>query len=280
MRLLLLMDVGGTMDPYYEPVSRLLTALHEDHGLREFQPYYFHNCVYDHLYTRARMTRADAIPTGDVLRKLDSRWKCVIVGDAAMHPAELLEPYGSIDPRLGAETQGIVWLHRIAEHFERSVWINPEDAPYWEGSHTARIIKRLFPMFHLSVDGLTAGHAGAGRRPQVGLGHGQARLASDRAPSSDYGFHRRTRPERPALLATQRPGAVQPPEPRMRIEDRCVAHRSASISGMAPAAAASEVDVPPDAGLDPVLLEVAMAGDLRRERHRVGERQATVEADR
>ena len=166
VRLLLLMDVGGTMDPYYEPVSRLLTALHEDHGLREFQPYYFHNCIYDHVYAKARMARGDAVPTGDVLRKLDSRWKCVIVGDAAMHPAELLENYGSIDPRLAAQTQGIVWLQRIADHFERSVWINPEDRPYWDGSHTARIIQRLFPMFHLSVDGLTqAMQALVGSRP-------------------------------------------------------------------------------------------------------------------
>ncbi|HSP97422.1 MAG TPA: VWA domain-containing protein [Candidatus Dormibacteraeota bacterium] len=154
VRLLLLMDVGGTMDPYYEPVSRLLTALHEDHGLREFQPYYFHNCIYDHVYTKARMMRADAVPTGDVLRKLDSRWKCVIVGDAAMHPAELMEAYGNIDPRQGAQTEGIVWLRRIAEHFERSVWINPDDKPYWDGSHTGRLIQRIFPMFHLSVDGV------------------------------------------------------------------------------------------------------------------------------
>jgi len=154
VRVVLLLDVGGTMDPYFEPVSRLLTALHEDHGLREFQPYYFHNCVYDHVYTRARLSRADAIPTGDVLRKLDSRWKCVIVGDAAMHPAELFEPFGNIDPRQGATTEGIVWLRRLAEHFERSVWINPDDKPYWDGSHTGRIIQRIFPMFHLSVDGI------------------------------------------------------------------------------------------------------------------------------
>ena len=154
VRLLLLMDVGGTMDPYYEPVSRLLTALHEDHGLREFQPYYFHNCIYDHVYSKARMMRADAVPTGDILRKLDNRWKCVIVGDAAMHPAELMEAYGNIDPRQGAATEGIVWLRRIAEHFDRSVWINPDDKPYWDGSHTGRLIQRIFPMFHLSVDGI------------------------------------------------------------------------------------------------------------------------------
>src|SRR6185369_1466652 len=71
VRLLLLMDVGGTMDPFYEPVSQLLTALHDERGLRAFEPYYFHNCIYDHIYTSALMRRADGIPTGDVLRKLD-----------------------------------------------------------------------------------------------------------------------------------------------------------------------------------------------------------------
>jgi len=155
VRLLLLMDVGGTMDPYYAPVSRLLTALHEYHGLRELEAYYFHNCIYDHVYKSGRLARADAVPTGDILRRLDSRWKVAIVGDAAMHPAELLEPYGSIDPRKEAPTPGIVWLQRIAEHFDRSVWVNPDDRPYWNGSHTGRIIQRLFPMYHLSVDGIT-----------------------------------------------------------------------------------------------------------------------------
>jgi uncharacterized protein with von Willebrand factor type A (vWA) domain len=154
VRLLLLLDVGGTMEPYYEPVSRLLTALHEERGLRAFVPYYFHNCVYDHVYSRARLSGADAVPTADVLRRLDSRWKVVLVGDAAMHPAELLEPHGNIDPRRGSPTPGIVWLQRIARHFERTVWVNPDPAGAWDDTHTARIVRRLFPMFHLSVDGL------------------------------------------------------------------------------------------------------------------------------
>ncbi|MBI4515106.1 MAG: VWA domain-containing protein [Deltaproteobacteria bacterium] len=154
VHLLLLMDVGGTMEPFFEPVSRLLTALHEERGLRQFQPYYFHNCVYDHIYSGARMTRAEAVPTGDVLSRLDNRWKVLFVGDASMHPAELLEPFGNIDPRRTSDTPGIAWLHRIATHFERSVWLNPETPPYWE-AHTVRLIRRLFPMFHLSVDGLT-----------------------------------------------------------------------------------------------------------------------------
>jgi uncharacterized protein with von Willebrand factor type A (vWA) domain len=155
VRLLLLMDVGGTMDPYVDSMSQLLTALHEERGLRAFEPYYFHNCVYDHLYTKARMLTADAVPTADVLRRLDERWKLVVVGDAAMHPAELMEPYGNIDPRRHAQTPGIQWLHRLVDHFRRSVWINPEPPREWDYVQSTRAIRRLFPMFHLSVDGIT-----------------------------------------------------------------------------------------------------------------------------
>ncbi len=167
VRLLLLMDVGGTMDPYYEPVSQLLTALHEERGLRAFEAYYFHNCIYDHVYNKARMFRSDAVPTGDLLRRLDRRWKVVIVGDASMHPAELLEPFGNIDPRRVSPTPGIVWLQRIANHFERSVWLNPEKPAYWEAD-TCRVIRRLFPMFHLSIDGMSeAVRTLVGARPAV-----------------------------------------------------------------------------------------------------------------
>jgi uncharacterized protein len=154
VRLLLLLDVGGTMEPYFEPVSQLLTALHEERGLRAFEPYYFHNCVYDHVYRSARMSRLDAIPTGDLLRRLDERWKVTIVGDAAMHPGELLEPNGAIDPRRTSPTPGIMWLHRIATHFDRAVWLNPEQAEAWDDWQTVGIVRRLFPMFHLSIDGL------------------------------------------------------------------------------------------------------------------------------
>jgi len=154
VRVLLLLDVGGTMDPYHEPVSRLLTALHEEHGLRDFRAYYFHNCIYDHVYESAALARGGSTPTADLLHRLDARWKVVVVGDAAMHPAELLEPFGGIDPRVTTPTPGIVWLRRIAEHFDRSVWLNPDPEAGWDGTYTTRIVGRLFPMFHLSVDGL------------------------------------------------------------------------------------------------------------------------------
>jgi uncharacterized protein with von Willebrand factor type A (vWA) domain len=114
VRLLLFMDVGGTMDPYYEPVSRLLTALHEERGLRDFKAYYFHNCIYEMVGTTADLYRKDAVPTGDILRRLDERWKVLFVGDAAMHPSELMSPRGNINPRFESETRGIDWLWRIA----------------------------------------------------------------------------------------------------------------------------------------------------------------------
>ena len=154
IRLLLLMDVGGTMDPFFEPVSQLLTALHEERGLREFQSYYFHNCVYDEVYNGARMTRDQAVPTADIFRRMDDRWKVMIVGDAGMHPAELFEPNGSIDPWRGSATPGIEWLQRIESHFSRSVWINPEESRFWDNYHTTRTVRKIFPMFHLSIDGM------------------------------------------------------------------------------------------------------------------------------
>lgn len=155
VRLLLMMDVGGTMDPYYDPMSRLLTALHESRGLRELRAHYFHNCIYDRVYNTAALSRGESTPTAELFRTFDSRWKVLIVGDAAMHPAELLEPNGNIDPREETATPGIQWLTRIADHFERAVWLNPDPPTSWDSTSTTKLVKRLFPMFHLSVDGLT-----------------------------------------------------------------------------------------------------------------------------
>ena len=72
-----------------------------------------------------------------------------------MNPAELLQPNGNIDPRRHSKTPGIAWLHRIVEHFDRAVWVNPEPTTEWDFVQTAKIIRRLFPMFPLTVDGIT-----------------------------------------------------------------------------------------------------------------------------
>jgi uncharacterized protein with von Willebrand factor type A (vWA) domain len=154
LRILLLMDAGGTMEPYHEVVSNLLTAVHEERGIRELRAYYFHNTVYDEVFRSASMRKGDAVATAELMRCHDERWKLILVGDAAMHPAELLEPHGNIDPRRTAPTPSVVWLQRLAAHFERSAWLNPDDRKLWQHSYTARLVRRLFPMYHLSVEGV------------------------------------------------------------------------------------------------------------------------------
>jgi len=154
VRLLLLMDVGGSMDPFFQPVSRLLTAMHEERGLRDFRAYYFHNCPYESVYSEPQLYREYAVPTADLLRRFDERWKLLVVGDAAMHPHELMSGYGNIDPRMETETAGIAWLQRLAAHFDRSAWVNPEPEKAWDSTRTNTIIRRVFPMYELTVDGI------------------------------------------------------------------------------------------------------------------------------
>jgi hypothetical protein len=168
VRLLLLMDVGGTMDPYFEPVSRLLSALHEERGLRDFKAFYFHNCVYERVFETAQLMRKQSMTTADLLRTYGERWKLMIVGDAAMHPSELTSSRGNINPRYETETSGLVWLDRLERHFERSVWLNPDDVQQWAMSGTCRTISSLFPMFPLTVDGIEQGvKALVGARPEM-----------------------------------------------------------------------------------------------------------------
>jgi len=156
VRLLLLLDVGGTMDPYYEPVSRLLSALHEERGLRDFKAFHFHNCVYERVFETGQLRRSESMLTADLLRTYGERWKLMVVGDAAMHPSELTSARGNINPRMESNTTGLAWLTRLERHFGRSVWLNPDKPVTWATSSTCRTVSTLFPMFHLSVDGIEA----------------------------------------------------------------------------------------------------------------------------
>ena len=157
VRLLLLLDVGGTMDPYFEPVSRLLTALHEERGLRDFKAFYFHNCVYERVYESARLMRSQSVLVADLLRTYGERWKLLVVGDAAMHPSELTSPRGNINPRAETDTTGLAWLERIDRHFNRSAWLNPDPKTQWAMSSTCRLISSIFPMYPLTVAGIEDG---------------------------------------------------------------------------------------------------------------------------
>lgn len=154
VRVLLLMDVGGSMDPHIEIVSRLFSAAKRASNIRSLKTYYFHNCVYARVYETERFT--DPVRIGDVLHDLGPEWKLVVVGDAAMHPAELLgsgdyEYYAT--GQAGEPTTGHKQLAKLADHFKRSVWLNPDPPSYWRGG-TAEEIGKLFSMFQLTLDGL------------------------------------------------------------------------------------------------------------------------------
>ncbi len=151
VKLLLLADVGGSMNPHSELTSRLFSAAHRANHFKAFEAYYFHNCPYETLYSD--MARRKGKPTAEVLANLDRSWRCFIVGDAAMAPPELTQPGGSIHYYHHNEVAGITWLRRFRETMPRIAWLNP-DKPRWWGGYTTRKIGEIFPMFPLTVDGL------------------------------------------------------------------------------------------------------------------------------
>ena len=154
LRVLLLMDVGGSMDPYAHLVSQLFSAAKRSSNLREVRTYYFHNCLYGRVWPTTLFEEAVRLP--DLFHELDERWRVLVVGDAAMHPAELLGG-GPWDRALAdtayGQVTGVGWFQLLVERYPRTVWLNPDPPKYWE-SGTAEVLRRVVPMHHLSLEGL------------------------------------------------------------------------------------------------------------------------------
>ena len=151
VKLLLLMDVGGSMDPFANLCSRLFTAANSATHFKDFRYYYFHNCIYQNLYPD--IERREPTSTENVLKTLEPDYKVILVGDATMSPSELLNINGAIDYWDMNDTPGIVWLQKIADRFTHCVWLNPENPAAWLHP-TVQMIGKLFPMFQLTLDGL------------------------------------------------------------------------------------------------------------------------------
>lgn len=149
---MLLMDVGGSMDPFTTLCERLFSAAHAANHFKEFEHRFFHNCVYETLYTD--ISRWEGEATNDMLANLDHTWSVVFVGDAWMAPYELTHINGAIDYIHRNSTTGLEWLQRIRERVPNSVWLNPMRSEHWGGTST-RLIHTVFPMFELTIDGLT-----------------------------------------------------------------------------------------------------------------------------
>jgi uncharacterized protein with von Willebrand factor type A (vWA) domain len=168
VKVILLMDVGGSMDPHSELMSRLFTAASRSGRFAKFRSYYFHNCVYNSIYEDAEFRKP--LPVADLLATSDRDEKLVVVGDALMHPAELLDPSGSMYLYSQQRASGIEWLRRLNAHFRSSAWLNPEPERFWTGT-TIEAIASVLPMWPLTLDGLAASVrylVRGGERPRVG----------------------------------------------------------------------------------------------------------------
>jgi len=151
IKMLLAMDVGGSMEPYRHLVDLLFSAAHASRHFKRFDHVYFHNCIYGEVYADALFR--EAIPTQRLIETLDAETRLVLVGDAYMYPGELTDRYGAISWEDRNETPGIVWLERLCDRFKSSAWINPMSSRMWHAP-SIRMISRVFPMFSLTIEGV------------------------------------------------------------------------------------------------------------------------------
>jgi len=152
-KVMLLMDVGGSMTPYSELVERLFSASASQ--ISKFKHYYFHNAFYQDLWTD--MERNASTSTMEMLKSEDSDYKVIIVGDAEMAPSELTWANGAVDYWYHNDIPGIIWMQRFKEKFKDAIWLNPLPKRSWEFVHSVRMVRDVFPMFELTLDGLDEG---------------------------------------------------------------------------------------------------------------------------
>nr|WP_275588770.1 VWA domain-containing protein [Croceicoccus hydrothermalis] len=152
VKLLLFLDVGGSMDPHIRDVEELFSAATAEFKNLEF--FYFHNCLYEGVWKENRRRWTDRTPTWDVLHKYGHDYKIVFVGDAAMSPYEIAHPGGSVE-HMNPEAGG-VWLKRVVDTYPAAVWLNPEERRAWDHTQSNRMIRDIMNdrMYPLTMEGL------------------------------------------------------------------------------------------------------------------------------
>ncbi len=157
IKVMLLMDVGGSMTPHTQNVGRLFSAAHQLNHFKEFHYFYFHNIIYDRVYLDASFY--NSISLDKLYKKISPDTKVLFVGDAAMNPYELYGSYGnyytyeSIIENISPKVTGLSSLKSIISFYNNSVWLNPDSPQFWT-STTCEAIWDEIPMYFLSVDGL------------------------------------------------------------------------------------------------------------------------------
>jgi uncharacterized protein len=152
VKVLLLMDVGGTMDEHVARVEEMFSAAKAEFKHMEF--YYFHNCVYDFMWKNNRRRFAEKFDTWDIIRKYNKDYKLIFIGDATMSPYEILQPGGSVE--YNNEEAGAEWLQRLTHAFPKFAWINPEPLGVWQYRQSISVIQQLLSnrMYPLTIKGL------------------------------------------------------------------------------------------------------------------------------
>lgn len=153
VKVLMLFDIGGTMDDHVDLCSKLFSAAKYEFKHLEF--YYFHNCLYERLWKENRRRFNNISPTFEVMNKFNDDYRLIIVGDASMSPWEILQPGGSVEHN--NPEAGLVWMERITQKFKHHVWINPNPEQGWRYSESTQIIKQAMNdrMFPLTMEGLS-----------------------------------------------------------------------------------------------------------------------------
>ena len=160
VKLLLLMDSDGSMRSYSKLCSQLFQAVNQSTHLKDLKIYYFHNCIYDYLYTDPYIIDGRWIETDWVFRNLGSDYKVIIVGDAAMSSYELTARGGNINWYAWNNEPGLDWLKKFNRFYHKVIWLNPIKESRWThawGARTIQMVREIFPMFELTLNGLDKG---------------------------------------------------------------------------------------------------------------------------
>ncbi|QPH53131.1 vWA domain-containing protein [Pontivivens ytuae] len=155
VKVLLFLDVGGSMDPHIRVVEELFSAAKTE--FKHFEHFYFHNCLYEGVWKDNRRRWTEQIPTLEILRTYGPDYRCIFVGDASMSPYEIAYP-GGANEHWNAEA-GQVWLGRAREQWKANLWINPIPEEHWNYTHSIRMIREIFEdrMVPMTLEGLDRG---------------------------------------------------------------------------------------------------------------------------
>jgi uncharacterized protein with von Willebrand factor type A (vWA) domain len=153
VKVLMLFDVGGSMDDFIYECQQLFGAARSEFKHLEF--YYFHNCVYEHVWQANERRFSEKIPTKELINRYGRDYKLIFVGDATMGPYEIAYPGGSVEH--WNEEPGAVWMQRLLNHFSNAVWLNPQPQEHWRWHHSIDLMQELMAnrMYPMTLDGIS-----------------------------------------------------------------------------------------------------------------------------